>query len=559
MKPERLERSYPCLGNEFKLPGALFWTRMAAALVLLGLYFFAELKPVVSAAVLAVAALAAGYDILSGAVEDAMALNFRRERLPILLAVLLTLPIGRGKEGVIALLLLQIGYLAGEYALYMTRKSISAAVKGETDEIMERPTQNRCESLYERMRVGYAEMTDREQAVLRISGYLLPAALGLSLILLAVLPLAYEVPFAEAARRVATILAVASPLSLFLFLPLTYFSAMAAGRRTGALLLGARAVESVGQIKALVFDKAGTLTDEDFQVIGIRSEKLDAATFLKVAAHAADKLDTPLARAVVAAYGGALNEEHIKNVQREAGAGVLLDLDGIQLHFGTDTYCTQKGLSLPQNDGSGSRLHMAANGIYAGSLSLGEAGKQGLSSRDIMRFTEEGVEALVMVSGDAREKDSALAASLGIEEYYSECSFEEKRRVLCSLKERMGGRGKLALVAGAGLTEELFSEADLNVLVTNSCGDKKAELADALILKGSAGGLNSLIRTGKRVSLVSLVGLGLVALVKLMVIVLSVFGYAPLWFGVLLDVCASLGALLGCTVYFLRYYQADKE
>lgn len=550
MKPERKERSYPCLGEAFKIPGILLLARLATALILLGLFYFLELFPIVSAMILAAAALVAGYDILIDAIEDALALELQRERIPMLLAVLLSFAIGRGQDGAIALLLLQLTYIAAEYALYMTQKTISGAL--ETEMSARENEAKVCSGLLARMRAGYAVMTDREKALAKVGSYLLPAATLLSLILAAVLPLAYELPLTEAVRRAATVIALASPTSLLLFLPLTYFSAMAALRRKGTVFTSAKAVENAGALKSLVFDKLGTLTDQEFRVVNIKAEKLDAATFLKVAAHAADQMDTPAAKAVVKAYGGELNEAYMKDAQHEPGKGVLLSVDEVQIHFGTAAYFEKQGLILPEADEVDGQLHMAANGIYAGSLTLAEGSKEDISSGFVTKLAGEGIEAIAMVSGDSREKDRALASLLGIEEYYSECTIEDKLKVLHTLKEKMGGHGKLALVAGTAMPDKLLCQSDFSLVIAQRCEEERAELADAFIINGSLSSLLSLIRTGKKAGLVTLAGIGFVAAVKLILVVLAALGYAPLWFGVLLDVCASLGALLGCTTYFLR-------
>ena len=550
MRPESNERSYPCLGESFQIPKTLLLARLATALILLGLFYFLELSPMISAAILAAAALVAGYDILIGAIEDTLALEFRRERLPLLLAVLLSFAIGRGQDAAIALFLLQLTYIAAEYALYMTQKTISTAL--ETEMSARENRTGDCSGLLARMRTGYAVMTDREQLLMKIGSYLLPAATVLSLVLAVVLPLVYELPLKEAVKRAATVIALASPTSLLLFLPLTYFSAMAALRRKGTVFTSASAVENAGALKSLVFDKLGTLADQEFRVVNIKTEKLDAATFLKVAAHAADQMDTPAAKAVVKAYGGELNEAHMRDVRHEPGEGVLLNVDEVRIHFGTAAYFEKQDLNVPKGEEADCQLYMAVNGIYAGSLTLTEGSKEDVSSGFVTKLAGEGIEAIAMVSGDSREKDRALASQLRIEEYYSECTTEDKLKVLHTLKEKMGGHGKLALVAGTAMPEKLLCQADFSLVIVQSCGEERTALADALIINGSVGSLLALIRTGKQAGLVTLAGIGLVSVAKLLLVVLAALGYAPLWFAVLLDGCASLGALLGCTTYLLR-------
>ncbi len=630
MKPGTLERIYPSLGDDYKNPGILLIFRLAMSAALLGVFNFVELSKNIDLVLLSAAALVSGYDVLINAVKDISHRVLMRENLPVLIAVILSFAIGRGAEGVIALLLLQLSYMARDYALYRTRKMICEAIepdrrilkgaetnpKGEPQKLeypigstvivyegmavpldcvikegsgcadmsfitgspkkvklvkgdylpagsvctegqfVAEASQLPENALYRKiasvLKSDYGEMTEIEERLIRATGFFIPAALAASVVLLLVLPFAYKIDFMETIRRIITIIAVASPCGVLLSIPLTWFSGMAAGRRKGILFTHAKALENSAVMKTIVFNKAGTLTDRNFLVTEIKTDRMDPATFLKVAAYAAANSKNSLARAIVKAFGEEIDTRLVKEFAEYPEKGVSVTVDGIQIMLGIGSFFSENGVAIPERADEGTKVHMAVNGIYAGWISLSETVKQDVSIGYFNSLSKAGIDRVAMISGDSREKDRLVANELGIEEYYAECSNEEKLRRIAEIKGRTERRSTLAYVSDCLSGEKLFKAADVGILTDGiTCRDELTK-TDIVIMENGVAPLPDVIRISRRTKSYIIKGAIFGCCVKVIILALAVFGFAPVWFGLLIDFCASLAVLLNSTGVYSR-------
>ena len=628
MKPVTIERTYPSLGDDYKKPGILLILRMVLSVALSGVFYLAKLSQELNLILLLIAALVLAYDLVIEAVTDIGKRNFSKENLPVLIAVIMSFSIGRGAEGVIALLLLRLSYILRDYALFRTRKMICEAIEpdrkilkgsdadgegenkeypvGSTVIVYEGmavpvdcvirdgtgfvdlsfitgssrkvplsigdylPAGSVCtegqfvaeaaqlpeNALYRKMasalESGYGEMTETEKRLTGIAQYFLPGALVIAIILLLALQFAGQLGFTEVIRRVVTVIAIASPCGILLSIPLTYFSGMAAGRKNGVLFTHSKALESSSGVKALVFNKIGTLTDRSYLVTEIKSDKMDAATFLKVAAYAAANSGDSLAKAIVRAYGDKIDLKLVDQFIEYPNQGMSVTVDGIQILLGKGAFISENGVSIPENTFEGTRLHMSVNGIYAGWLSMNESIKQGVTAGYFKSLKSMDIDRIAMVSGDSRESDRLVANELGIDEYYAECSTDEKLLRIAEIKNRTEKNGKLAFVGDCRCGEKLFHAADAGILTDGIACRDDLSAADAVIMDSSIASIPALIKTARKTKRHILLSAIFGCCVKLVILVLAALGYAPIWFGLLIDFCASLAILLNCTGIYLK-------
>jgi len=622
MKPSTFERIYPSLGEDYSKPGMLLMLRVILSVILLGVSYYTKLSENIVLVVVITAALICGYDILMNAVKDILKGVFLHENLTVSVAVILSFSIGRFKEGVIALLLLQLSYIVRDYALLRTYKTICEVIEpdrkmlkganvdkdtkpayivgsmltiyegmavpmdciirdgfGTADlsfitgsnqrirlskgdflpagsvctsgqfeaEVAEKPDNALFRKIAAILKSGYGEITQTEKAWTKAASYFVPFALVISIVLMLVLPLIYHLSIIEAIRRVITIIAIASPCGILLSVPLTFFSGIALARRLGILFSHAKAVENAAAIKTVVFNKVGTLTERSYLVTDIKTDKMDPATFLKVAAYAAANSQDQLAKALVNAYGEDIAKELVHDFVEYPGRGVSVSVDGIQILLGNDEFVTQNGVDIPNSAYEGTILHMSVNGIYAGRIVLSETIMQDASRAYINDLAEAGVDRIAMVSGDRREKDRTVATELGIEEYYAECSNEEKAAHIAEIKERIDSRSSLAFVGDCESDRQLFYASDLGIMINGIACHADIPKMDVIIMENAIGSIPSVIGVSRRIKRFALCGMLFCCCIKVIVFALAVTGFAPIWFGLLIDFAASLAVLLNCT------------
>ena len=394
---------------------------------------------------------------------------------------------------------------------------------------------------------GYAEITETEKLWTRAVSWFLPFALFLSLVLMLVLPLIYQFSVAEALRRVSTVIAIASPCGILLSLPLTYFSGMALARRLGIIFSGAKSLESSDSIKAVVFNKSGTLTEKSYIVTDIKTDKMDPSTFLKVAAYASAGSSNRFSKAVVAAYGKEITKELVSDFAEHPNGGVSVSVDGIAILFGPDSFLESNGVETPNGAAEGTALHLSVNGIYAGRMVLGEASAEEASREYLASLTAAGVSRIAMVSADRREADRIIASELGIDEYYAECGEDDMIARIAQIKARIDKRGKLAFIADSGNAQRLFEAADVGIAVNGISVHAELPKTAVIVLENGIGHITAVIGVSRKVKYYALAGMLVCCFVKLLLMALSAVGYCPVWFGMLLDFAVSLAVLLNCT------------
>ncbi len=622
MKPVTYERIYPSLGEDYTKPGMLLILRVILSAILLGVSYYSKLSENIVLAILIVAALISGYDIIINAAKDVLNRDFVHENLTVTFAVMLSFAIGRLEEGIVALLLLQLSYIVRNYALFRTQKMICEVIepdrkmlKGlDTDtgtkpenavgstlsiyegmavpldciirdgsgtadlsfitgsfkrirmkkgdflpagsvcttgqfkaEVVEEPDNALFRKTATILKTGYGEMTQTEKAWTKAARFFVPVVIVTSIVLMLVLPLVYNLSITEAIRRVITIIAIASPCGILLSVPLTYFSGIALARRMGILFSHADAVENSAAIKAAVFNKVGTLTERNYLVTDIKTDKMDPATFLKVAAYAATNSQSHLAKAIVTAYGEGIAKELVDNFVEYPNVGVSVSVDGIQILLGIGDFIEDKGVAIPNSSLDGTILYMSVNGIYAGRMVLNEIIMQDASRAYFNDLAEAGVDRIAMISGDRREKDRTVATELGIDEYYAECSSEEKLLRISELKERIDPRSALAFVGDHESDQQLFEASDVGIMINGIACCNDLPKTDIIIMENGIGSMPSIIDISRKIKRFVVGGMLFCCCIKVIIIALAAMGFAPIWFGLLIDFAASLAVLLNCT------------
>lgn len=606
-KPENFNKQGNSAGGKAFVPDILLILRLAAAIILLVVVAFAKLGTAASLAIQIAAAALVGYDIVLRAVSDIRSRRFTCEALPVLIAAVLSFCLGRGTEAVAALILLQLAFRIRSYAInhikdyffasmlpcegdslslqqlhfaeevtapfdctvaagegtadfsfitgdganvsLRTSDFVPAGAKCVSGQMTLQPVCAAGDSVGARMenviRLGSATPSKIENKLCTYSNYFALGMVAISAVLLILLPTVFKLPFSESLRRVLTVIAIVSPGAVLLTVPLTFLAGMTAARRQGIVFKSALAIEKISKTKSVVFEKNGTLTSQSFAVTEIKTDKMDPETFLKVAAYAEANADNPVARAIVAAYGEEISGELVQNFISYEGGGVSVSVDSIEILLGNEEFLLKNNVSMPGVHDEGYVVHMSVNGIYAGRIILADyIVPTALSA--ISSLEKAGVERISMISGDSRAQDVSVAHNLGIDEYVAECKPEDKPRRIKEMNARIDSKASLAYVTAHVGEKAEFEAADVGIAINGLKNSENLELADVTIMDNSPSKVSSSILIAIKTKRY-IMGILLFAVVgKLIIALLAALGFAPLWFGVLLDVCVSLAAVLDC-------------
>ncbi|MDR0622153.1 MAG: heavy metal translocating P-type ATPase [Deltaproteobacteria bacterium] len=280
--------------------------------------------------------------------------------------------------------------------------------------------------------------------------------------------------------------------------PLVVLTAMREGNENGVLIKGGRYFEELARAKTVVFDKTGTLTEakpEVGEIVTFKPYQRDES--LRLAACLEEHFPHPVGRAVVrlAKAEGLKHEEEHTSVNYVVAHGissswrerrVLLGsrhfvIDDEKVVITAEEEAEAERLS---SDGS-SLIYMAVDDQLAALISIKDRLRPGVK-KTIATLKEQGVERVVMLTGDLKNAAQAMANEAGFTEYLAELLPDQKAKVLKGL----GKRGDGVLMVGDGLNDSAaLSLADVGVALSDG-SELAKDVANVQLLKGRLEGLN---------------------------------------------------------------------
>jgi Cd2+/Zn2+-exporting ATPase len=309
-------------------------------------------------------------------------------------------------------------------------------------------------------------------------------------------PLFLGESFQTAFYRAMTLMVAASPCALVISTPATVLSAIGNGARRGVLFKGGAYVEQAATIKVVAFDKTGTLTtgearltdvlvcDEDWQ--GGEDE------LLKLAASVEAKSEHPLAQAIVdAAASKGLALHDVVDFHSDTGMGVRATVAGRPIAIGNRRYFAQveaDGLNGAsdlvdelQHQGKTSVIvaELAGQAIRAlGVLGIADVIRQS-SAEVVKRLKGNGVERVVMLTGDSTGVAEAIARQAGIDDVYAELMPADKMQILKQLEQEVG---PVAMVGDGVNDAPALAAATIGIAMGGAGSDVALETADIVLM-----------------------------------------------------------------------------
>lgn len=350
--------------------------------------------------------------------------------------------------------------------------------------------------------------------------------------------------------RGLTFLVVSCPCALVISVPLSFFGGIGGASRLGILVKGSNYLEALAQVDTVVFDKTGTLTSGTFGVVGVRpADAIDNDQLLAVAAHAEAFSDHPIALSVKKAYldeapadsERIIDQARIEGAAEESGHGVKATVDGHAVLVGNDKLMSAHGISCPDCELTGTILHVAIDGAYAGHIVIADTVKDD-AAQAIADLHAAGVERCIMLTGDREEVARSVASDLGLDEYHAQLlpgdKVEQVERILDS------ARGNLAFV-GDGINDApVLTRADVGIAMGAMGSDAAIEAADIVLMDDKPSNIARAIRVARKTMRIVHQNIVFAIGVKLLILALAAVGIANMWLAVFGDVGVAVIAIL---------------
>ena len=383
-----------------------------------------------------------------------------------------------------------------------------------------------------------------ENFITRFARVYTPVVTLAAIVLAVVPPVLGMGPWTDWVLRGLTFLVVSCPCALVISVPLSFFGGIGGASRLGILVKGSNYLELLSKVDTVVFDKTGTLTSGTFNVVAVHPETgIDPDYVLSNAAYAEAFSDHPIAVSIKRAYSGEIDQRHIRDVREESGHGVSAVVDEHVVMVGNDKLMAEHGSSWHECDLTGTVLHVAVDGVYAGHIVIADVVKDD-AAQTIRDLHAAGVKKCVMLTGDRRDVAEAVAKKLGLDEVHAQLLPEDKVSAVERLLRLERGDGKLAFV-GDGINDApVLMRADIGIAMGAMGSDAAIEAADVVLMDDKPSNIARAMRVARKTMRIVWQNIVFAIGVKLLILVLAALGIANMWLAVFGDVGVAIIAIL---------------
>ena len=392
--------------------------------------------------------------------------------------------------------------------------------------------------------------------------------------------------FSDWLYRALSFLVVSCPCALVISVPLSFFGGIGGASRAGVLVKGSNYLEAMASAQCVVMDKTGTLTRGVFEVERIcPAEGFTKEQLLECAALAESYSSHPISASLKRAWAGAaekagrsgeIDSARVHDVEEISGHGVKAVVEladagtgtgqegSLEVAAGNDKLMKLLGL-IPSDDRiTGTAVHVAISGRYAGYIVIADQLKED-AAEAVRALKKQGIQT-VMLTGDSKEAGEAAAASLGLDQVFTELLPGDKvHKVEGLLQELAAGgdggsvdgdggsadvdggskrKGKLVFV-GDGINDApVLARADVGIAMGGLGSDAAIEAADIVIMNDEPSKIALIMDISRKTMSIVRQNIVFALGVKALVLILSAVGLANMWAAVFADVGVSMLAIL---------------
>ena len=387
-----------------------------------------------------------------------------------------------------------------------------------------------------------AQRSPSQEFVDRFAKIYSPVVLAIAILVVLIPPLLFAQAFGLWFYRGLVLLVIACPCALVISTPVTIISGLTAAARQGILIKGGRYLEEASKLRAILFDKTGTLTYGQPSVTDIVPlNSVPPREILRIAALGELKSEHLIARAIIAKAEEekldlTANVDHFDSI---AGRGIVIQIDNRQYTIGNHQFVEEQGLcsavvesklTVLEKEGKTTTIVCSTDEVLG---IIGVADSVRSESRAVIRhLRRNGVEEIIMISGDGSGAVRSTASNLGIDSYFGELLPADKVALVKRMKSK---HGSIAMVGDGVNDAPALAASSLGIAMGISGTDVTLETADVVLMKDDLSKIFSLISFGKRTMSVLRQNIALALIMKCAFLLLAVFGVATLWMAVIAD------------------------
>lgn len=369
-----------------------------------------------------------------------------------------------------------------------------------------------------------------------------PIVIGIAILVGIFLPLISNVTYGGengSIYRALIFLVISCPCAIAISVPLCYFSGIGKSSKEGILIKGSDYLDELKDVKEIVFDKTGTLTKGQFGIskIEVYSDKYVENDVLKYVVWGESYSNHPIAKSIVRNEKN-VETKKVENYEEITGKGIKYNIDEKTVLVGNSSLVGKE-----DEVAESTKIYLKIDDELVGAILLKDEAKHG-TKEAIQALNSRGI-VTKMFTGDNKKAAKQIAAELGISKFEAEMLPDQKYSELeKELEKYKGTNGKVAFV-GDGINDSpVLARADVGISMGGVGSGSAIEASDIVVMTDSIDRIDCAIDISKKTSKIIKQNLIFSIGVKIVVLILSVFGVANMWEAVFADVGATLITVL---------------
>lgn len=350
--------------------------------------------------------------------------------------------------------------------------------------------------------------------------------------------------------RSLNFLVVSCPCAIVISVPLSFFTAIGKAAKLGILIKGSLYLENFNNAKTFVFDKTGTLTKGNFVISKVVPEDIKDE-ILEAAAICECHSSHPIAVAIKNSYNKKIDESY--KIENVPGKGIIASKGKDTVFCGNSALFLEKNVKFVENNEAGTVVYVAKNNEYLGMILIKDEVKED-AKKAIEYFNSEHIET-VMLTGDNELVAKEVSNELGLTSYRASLLPQDK---VTEFEKILESKNKKSLVVyvGDGINDApVLARSDIGISMGGVGSDAAIEASDIVLMHDNLLNLITAKKIAKKTMTIVIENIVFAISVKIAILVLSVFGLAPIWLAIFGDV----GVALLCVFNALRSGRIKKE
>lgn len=378
-----------------------------------------------------------------------------------------------------------------------------------------------------------------EKFITKFSKIYTPIVIIMAIVIATVIPFILGADYKEWILRALVFLVASCPCSIVISVPLAFFSCIGAISKKGMIIKGTKHIESLSKAKQIAFDKTGTITTGKMEIEKIVTlGDLSKKEILIYAYALEENSNHPISTAIAQEVENIRikDTKAVENYEEIAGYGIKGRIDEKIVLFGNKKLLEKENIAVKENIEKAN--YLVIDGKIEGYITLKEEIRK--ESKNIVKeFKKVKINNICMLTGDNQKNAEKIAKEIGISKFYASLLPQDKLQKVEKLKEN----GEIIFV-GDGINDSpVLLEASFGISMGEGT-EIANNIADGILISNNISKIPSMIKIARKTMNIIKFNIVFSLIIKAIVLLLGILGYAPIWLAIVADTGVSLLTVL---------------